>query len=303
MNKTVLVTGASGFIGRPLSEGLEQAGCAVIRHSSADGDIASCALPGVAENGGGAPGSEVKHVYHLAARTFVPDSWSEPMPYYATNVLGTVNVAEFCRRHGASLTLLSSYVYGRPRFLPISEEHPVAAFNPYGHTKLLAEEVCRYYTQQFGIQVTIIRPFNIYGPGQAESFLIPTLLRQALDPDASEVSIADDRPKRDYLFIDDLIDLLLRTMSEQGSAGFGFDAFNAGSGCSVNPRELAQLILRVAGVEKPVVLRGEVRTDEVLDTVADIGKAKRIFGWEPVVLLEEGLRRMIQARWEPKTGR
>jgi len=286
MSKTVLVTGASGFIGRPLSEGLEQAGCTVIRHSSADGDIASCALPG----------SEVKHVYHLAARTFVPDSWSEPLPYYATNVLGTVNVAEFCRRHGASLTLLSSYVYGRPRFLPISEEHPVAAFNPYGHTKLLAEEVCRYYAQQFGIQVTIIRPFNIYGPGQAESFLIPTLLRQALDPDVSEISIADDRPKRDYLFIDDLIDLLLRTMTPQGFAAFGFDAFNAGSGCSVNPRELAQMILRAAGVEKPVVSRGEVRTDEVLDTVADIGKAKRIFGWQPRVSLEEGLRRMIQVR-------
>jgi UDP-glucose 4-epimerase len=287
MSKTVLVTGASGFIGRPLSERLEQAGCAVIRHSDADGDIASCALPG---NG-------VNHVYHLAARTFVPDSWSDPLPFYATNVLGTVNVAELCRRHGASLTILSSYVYGRPRFLPISEEHPVAAFNPYGHTKLLVEEVCRFYAQQFGIQVTIIRPFNVYGPGQNGNFLIPTLLRQVLDPEACEVSIADDRPKRDYLFIDDLLDLLLRTMNPQG-----FDAFNAGSGCSVNPRELAELMLRVAGLEKPVVSRGEVRADEVLEMVADVGKAKRIFGWEPRVSLVEGLRRLIQARMAPPSG-
>jgi nucleoside-diphosphate-sugar epimerase len=284
MSKTVLVTGASGFIGRPLSERLEQTGCTVIRHSAANGDIALCSLPG-----GG-----VTHVYHLAARTFVPDSWSKPLPFYSTNVLGTVNVAEFCRHSGASLTMLSSYVYGRPRFLPISEEHPVAAFNPYGHTKLLAEEVCRYYAQQFGVQATVIRPFNVYGPGQAESFLIPTLLKQTLDTAASEISIADDRPRRDYLFIDDLTDLLLRTMDREGLGASGFDAYNAGSGCSVNPRELAELILRLAGVEKPVVSRGEVRTDEVLETVADCGKAKRIFGWEPRIPLAEGLSRMIQ---------
>jgi UDP-glucose 4-epimerase len=287
MCKTVLVTGASGFIGSPLSKRLEQAGCTVIRHSDRDGDIASCALPG---NG-------VTHVYHLAARTFVPDSWSDPLPFYATNVLGTVNVAEFCRRHGASLTILSSYVYGRPRFLPISEEHPVAAFNPYGHTKLLVEDVCRFYAQQFGVQVTIIRPFNIYGPGQNGNFLIPTLLRQVLDPETREISIADDRPKRDYLFIDDLLDLLLRTMNPQGC-----DAYNAGSGCSVSPRELAELMLRTALVDKPVVSRGEVRADEVLDTVADIGKARRVFGWEPRVSLVEGLRRIIQARLAPPSG-
>lgn len=279
MSKTVLVTGASGFIGRPLTERLEQAGCAVIRHSDADGDIASCALPGNAVN----------HVYHLAARTFVPESWSAPLPFYATNVLGTVNVAELCRRVGASLTILSSYVYGRPRFLPISEEHPVAAFNPYGHTKLLAEEVCRFYAQQFGVQVTVIRPFNVYGPGQNGNFLIPTLLRQVLDPEIHEVSIADDRPKRDYLFLGDLLDLLLRTMELHSS-----DTFNAGSGCSVNPRDLAELILRVAGLEKPVVSRGEVRADEVLEMVADVGKAKRILSWEPRVSLVEGLRRIVR---------
>jgi nucleoside-diphosphate-sugar epimerase len=287
MGKTVLVTGASGFIGRPLSQRLAQAGCRVIRHSHTHGDIASCSLPG----------SSVNHVYHLAARTFVPDSWAEPQLFYATNVLGTVNVAEFCRRQGASLTMLSSYVYGRPRFLPISEEHPVAAFNPYGHTKLLAEEVCRYYAQQFGMRVTVVRPFNVYGPTQTENFLIPTLLRQVLDTEAREVSIADDRPRRDYVFIDDLVDLLLRTMNPQA-----FDAFNAGSGCSVNPRELAELMLRLTGLEKPIVSRGEVRADEVLETVADIGKAKRIFGWEPRISLMEGLRRTIQGRLAPPSG-
>jgi nucleoside-diphosphate-sugar epimerase len=280
MNKTVLVTGASGFIGRPLADKLEGVGYSVIRHSEAHGDIASCLLP-----------SAVDHVFHLAARTFVPDSWSAPLPFYTTNILGTVNVVELCRRHSASLTVMSSYVYGRPQFLPISEEHPVAAFNPYGHTKLLAEEVCRYYAQQFNLRITIIRPFNVYGPGQNRNFLIPTLLRQVLNTEAREISIADDRPRRDYLYVDELLDLLLRTMDPQG-----FDIFNAGSGCSVSPRQLAESMLQVTAIEKHIVSRGEVRPDEVLETVADVGKAKRLLGWEPRLSLIDGLGRIIRAR-------
>jgi nucleoside-diphosphate-sugar epimerase len=143
MDKTVLVSGASGFIGRPLTEKLERAGYPMVRHSEARGDVASCHLP---------------------------------------------DGAEFCRRHGASLTIMSSYVYGRPRYLPISEEHPVEAFNPYSHSKLLAEEACRYCARQFSLRVTIIRPFNIYGPGQNGNFLVPTLLRQVLDIEAQEIS-------------------------------------------------------------------------------------------------------------------
>jgi len=188
------------------------------------------------------------------------------------------------------LTMMSSYVYGRPQFLPISEEHPVEAFNPYSHSKLLAEEVCRYYARQFGLRVTIIRPFNIYGPGQNGNFLVPTLLRQVLDSGAQEISIADDRPRRDYLYVDELLDLLLLTMDPQG-----FDIFNAGSGRSVSPRQLAELMLQVAAIEKRVVSRGDLRPDEVLETVADVGKAKRVLGWRPRMSLAEGLERIVKA--------
>ncbi len=279
-NKTILVTGCSGFIGRPLVAQLEAEEYVVLQHSDANGDIASCPLPF----------SGVDHVFHLAARTFVPDSWAAPLPFYATNVLGTVNIAEFCRRTGASLTLLSSYVYGRPAFLPISEEHPLAAFNPYGHSKILAEQVCRYYAAQFGVRVSILRPFNVYGPGQALHFLIPMLIRQALDPNAAEMSLADDRPRRDYLFIDDLIDLLIRTVVPQGC-----EVFNAGSGRSASPREVAELVANSAGVHKPIVSRREARADEVLEMVADIHKTRRVFGWEPRVSLAEGIARTVQA--------
>ncbi|MBV9508062.1 MAG: GDP-mannose 4,6-dehydratase [Acidobacteriia bacterium] len=287
MCRRVLVTGSSGFIGIPLAGRLEAAGCQVIRHAQADGDIASCSLRD----------RRIDHVFHLAARTSVEESWTSPVPFYATNVVGTANVAEFCRSQSASLTMISSYVYGAPRFLPISEEHPVAAFNPYGHSKLLAEEVCRYYARQFHINTTVIRPFNVYGPGQNESFLIPTLLKQVLDPGIQEISIADDRPRRDYLFIDDFLDLLLCTMQPAG-----FAIFNAGSGSSFSARELAEIMLHISGRAMPVVSRGEFRPREVLDVVADCRKAKDVLGWEPQVPLSDGIRRTIEARVALQAG-
>ena len=107
---------------------------------------------------------------YRSARTFVPDSWSAPLSFYEVNLLGTVNVLEFCRARGASLTLVSSYVYGPPARLPIAEDEPLCAFNPYSHTKILAEETSLYYQRQFGVPVTIVRPFNVYGPGQDADF-------------------------------------------------------------------------------------------------------------------------------------
>src|SRR5579872_4762579 len=153
MNDAILVTGASGFIGSHLVPTLKSAGYRVYCHTRANGDIASCSLPY----------EDVAHVYHLAGRTFVPESWEHPLRFYETNVLGAANVLEFCRRRQASLTLVSSYVYGKPQCLPINEDHPVRPFNPYSHSKILAEEVGQYYRTQFGVRLGVIRPFNLYG--------------------------------------------------------------------------------------------------------------------------------------------
>ena len=115
------------------------------------------------------------------ARTFVPDSWDDPQAFCQTNVLGTVNVLEFCRKKRIPMTYVSAYVYGHPDSLPIARDSAIRPSNPYALTKRLAEEACEFYASAYDLPVTTIRPFNVYGIGQAEHFLIPAIISQALD--------------------------------------------------------------------------------------------------------------------------
>lgn len=278
MDDAILVTGATGFIGRHLVPYLVAKGYRVLSYSRVNGDISRTRVDCQC----------VRHVFHLAGKTFVPQSWQSPFDFYATNVLGTVNVLDFCRRERASMTLISSYVYGVPVQLPIREDHPVTAWNPYSHTKVLAENTAEFYAQKFDVGVTIIRPFNIYGPGQDSRFLIPTLIAKALDPMTSEIRVADDRPKRDYLHVSDLV-VLMTLALEKGARGI----YNAGSGRSTSIPELVAIINRSTGIEKPLRSEGKKRESEVLETVADISKAREELGWSPQISLEEGIKGVL----------
>lgn len=275
---SILVTGATGFVGRRLVTALKKHSHSVQEYSSAQGDIARGELPA----------GKVEHVFHLAAKTFVPDSWKFPRRFYEVNVLGTLNVLEHCLKYGASLTFISSYVYGQPECLPISEDHPLRAVNPYGQTKLAAEDICNFYAANFQIPITVIRPFNLYGPGQGDHFLIPTLVKQALSPEISEIVVSDPAPRRDYIYIGDLIDLLVR-VAEAPKPG----AYNAGSGCSYSVAEIVALLNGLLPAPKPLRTRGESRPNEIPDVVADIRKARGDFGWEPRISMRDGLARML----------
>lgn len=275
---SVLVTGASGFIGRHLATRLNSDGYTVRTHSSGDGDLSRCALDY----------QGIGHVFHLAGKSFVPDSWVDPRSFYEANVLATVNVLEFCRRSGASLTYVSSYVYGRPRNIPVGEDHPLEALNPYSHTKILAEETCSFYSALHGVRVAVVRPFNIYGPGQDGRFLIPILVRQALDPDSLVIQVADERPRRDFLYVSDLVEFLAATL-ERDAAG----VYNAGSGVSVGIGEIVGILNRLIPRPKKLVSRGESRPQEVADLAADIGKAERDLQWSPTVDMAAGLRLIV----------
>jgi nucleoside-diphosphate-sugar epimerase len=154
----------------------------------------------------------------------------------------------------------------------------------------MAEGLARFYESHLGLKVSIVRPFNLYGPGQDPRFLIPTVIRQFLDPAVAEVQVADLRPKRDYLCVDDLVDMLLRIL-ETGRQG----VFNAGSGASVSVGEVARLVRMATGGQKPLTSRSEQREHEVMDVIADISRAREQLGWVPRIPLDRGIAAMVES--------
>jgi len=279
---SVLVTGASGFIGTMLAASLEGAGHRVIRLSSADGAIDDPATLRRFE------GTGVSRVFHLAGKTYVPDSWSDPVAFCRVNALGVANALEFCRAAGIPVTYVSAYLYGQPDALPIREDAPVRPNNPYALSKFLGEKVCEFYASVHRLPVTVIRPFNIYGPGQALHFLVPTILHQALHDDT--ISVQDLRPKRDYVFVEDLVEALLLTMDRAE----GYDVYNVGSGASLSVREIIDTIQSIAGTSKRVVSAEVRRMHEIDDVVADTSRARSRLNWRPRHSFEQGIRKMLQ---------
>jgi GDP-4-dehydro-6-deoxy-D-mannose reductase len=278
---SIIVSGASGFIGQALLNSLRRSGHDVVPLDHARGDVAGPeywrSLP------------SVEHVVHLAGRSYVPDSWKTPSEFIATNVGGTFRAIEYCRTARAHLIFVSGYVYGIPQHLPIGEDHPIAPNNPYALSKALAEQVCRFHAETWHLPVTIVRPFNIFGPGQRPEFLIGTILDQTLRE--TSVRVKDLFPRRDYLLVDDFVEGLERTMRRPN----GLRTFNFGSGVSYTVKEVVEIAQTVAGTRLPVASEGEERIHEIPDVRADIGRARRLLGWEPRHSLLEGLRLTFQA--------
>lgn len=279
----ILVIGGTGFIGSKLVVKLTNFGHNVWCHSSRNGNIIDDdSLVQYAEK-------SITHVFHLAAKTFVPDSWESPREFFKVNTLGVIQALDFCRLNNCSFTYVSSYVYGSPNELPISESHEVKSNNPYGASKEMAEIACKNYANLFNVKTTIVRPFNIYGVGQNENFLIPFIIDQALKED--KIVLKDLSPKRDYLFAEDLIDGLVKSMNSELS----YAIFNFGSGKSYSVREVVDTIQEILGTSKEVVDLGQTRPNEIMDTVADVSRAKEQINWEPSHSLKEGLTKIVNS--------
>ena len=228
-------------------------------------------------------------VIHLAGRTYVPASWSDPAEFYRVNVLGTVNVLDYCRRTRAKLIYVSGYCYGVPETLPIAETAPLKPNNPYAFSKSAAEQACRFFFEYLETPAMIVRPFNIYGPGQPADFLIPRIVEQAIDPNVAEIVVEDETPKRDYVHVDDVIDAIesLRRNPRPGGT------FNIGSGESFSVAEVARMVCRAADVSKPLISRGNRRVNDIPNVIADITAICHVAGWSPSIALPEGLRGVV----------
>jgi len=275
-----VVTGADGFLGRALVADLVSTGEPVVAlRRSAGGDVTCDDLPIRARD----------RVFHLAGLTGVVRSWDDPESFHRVNTLGTIRVLEACRRVGASLVFLSAYVYGSPRRLPIDERVPAEPANPYALTKLMAEQACRFYAEQLRVRCSILRMFNVYGPGQSATFLIPRIVEQALDPSCREIAVTDLAPRRDFLYVTDAV-AAMRLVAELDEP---LTLFNVGSGRSHSVAEVIAEACRAAGVAKPVRSAETRRPNEIPDVVADVAALTRATGWSPRVSLAEGLRRMV----------
>lgn len=276
MMKRILVSGSSGFIGNNLCQALTKENYQVIEiPSSKEFDL--CASEKV-EN---LPEADV--IIHLAAKSYIPDSFNNPGFFYQNNVLSTLNLLEKSRRDKAKFILLSTYVYGNPQYLPIDENHQKNPLNPYTQSKVICEDLCQAYARDFGLHSIILRPFNVYGPGQLSSFLIPSIISQLQN---EEIFLQDSRPKRDYVFIDDLVEAILLSIDVEKE---GCNIYNVGTGLSYSVEELVEMLANISKSTSKIRYANVERKGEVLNTVADITKINSELGWKPKVDLYGGL--------------
>lgn len=309
-NQTVLVTGGGGFIGSRLCERLVQSGATVrafVRYTSRAeigllrflepdilkkieiirGDLRDFSAVEQASRG-------VDIVFHLGALISIPYSYVHPVETVQTNVLGTLNILEACRKSGAKLVHTStSEVYGTALRVPIDEDHPLQGQSPYSASKIGADKLVESYFRSFGLPTVTVRPFNTYGPGQSTRAVIPTIITQALA--GGVVRLGNLDAIRDFTYLDDTVEGFLLTAQADTWNG---ETYNLGSGEEISIGAIAALIFRLMGKQAEIQLeKSRLRPEksEVLRLISDNRKAKLELGWQPTVGMEEGLQRTI--RW------
>jgi NAD dependent epimerase/dehydratase len=307
--KKVLVTGADGFIGSHLVEALVKAGASVRAMSLynsfnswgwldelscvgnievVSGDIRDSQFVRTAVDG-------MDVVFHLAALIAIPYSYQAPRSYVDTNVTGTLNVLQAVRECGTRQLLVSSTseVYGTARSVPISEEHPRQPQSPYSATKIAADALAESFHLSFGLPVTIVRPFNTYGPRQSARAIIPTIILQLLSGQR-RVKLGNVHPTRDLNYVEDTCRGFLALADCEESLG---KSINVGSGSEISIGDLALLIGRVVGVEIEIVSdqqRMRPGSSEVERLLSDNGLITSLTDYAPAVTLEEGIGRTVE---------
>jgi len=309
-NKTVLVTGAGGFIGSHLTEHLVDLNAnvkAFVRYNSRNdwgllellpkekldqieviaGDIRD-------EYAIRQAMSNVDIVFHLASLIAIPYSYVHPKEVVETNVIGTLNVMMAAKENSVEKVVhtSTSEVYGTAKYVPIDENHPLQGQSPYSASKIGADKIAESFYCSFDLPVAIIRPFNTYGPRQSARAVIPTIITQALTSD--EVYIGNIHPTRDYTYVEDTVRAFIMVAECKKAIG---EVVNVGSNFEISIGDLAKMIISTVGRNvKLIVDQKRIRPEksEVERLWCDNTKAKKLLGWEPKVSLEEGLSRTIK---------
>jgi len=305
-NKKVLITGAAGFIGSHLAERLVRNQCQVraMVHYNSQGrcgnlellpdnikksiEIYSGDVCDIINVKNAIKGCEI--VFHLAALVSIPYSYNCPHSFVNTNVMGTLNVMQSCLENNVKKVIhtSSSEVYGTARYVPMDENHPLQGQSPYSASKIGADKIAESFFKTYELPVTIIRPFNTYGPRQSARAVIPAIVAQILSGKET-IKIGSLEPVRDFNFVNDTIDGFIKIAQSGNISG---EVINIGSGKGITVRELINHITKIT--QKKVLISSDKKRirpikSEVTKLICANGKARKLIGWEPKYTIEEGL--------------
>jgi len=308
--RKILITGADGFIGSHLTEALVKAGYdvkAFVLYNSFNSwgwlDRCSDGVSGKFEVFAGdirdphgvkeaMKGCDV--VLHLAALIAIPYSYHSPDTYVDTNVKGTLNILQAARELGVEVVHTStSEVYGTAQFVPIAEEHPLQGQSPYSATKIAADQLAYSFYASFELPVTIVRPFNTYGPRQSARAVIPTIITQ-IASGARQIKLGSLHPTRDFNYVQDTVSGFIAAMNSD--KGYG-EVINIGSNYEISIGNTVKLIADVMGEQIEIQTdeqRFRPEKSEVERLWASNSKAKEVLGWQPAYGGLDGFRRGIQ---------
>ena len=301
--KSILVTGGAGFIGSHLNKKLSSlAGNLIVYDNLSNGKVENVKhLPKVHFVKADILDLKKLHsqekadvIYHLAAQVVVPYSMENPTEDFETNARGTLNVLEKARKDDARVVFASSAaVYGNTTQLPTPETNGFSPDSCYGLSKVVGEEYCNMYSKQYGLDITILRFANVYGPkchGVIEDFLN----KISRNPEELEI-IGTGMQSRDFVHVYDVVEALILSATSEVAIG---DTFNIGFGKTTTIIDLAKIILKILGLTEKTVLKptnvpwqGDIRV-----IWFDISKVEKILKWHPKITLEDTLKELILER-------
>ena len=223
-------------------------------------------------------------VIHLAGKTEKNLEWEE---YFENNIIGTLNILKYCvEKNIKKIIFVSSYVYGDPKYLPIDEQHPINPHNLYTKSKFLGEELCKKFSEMYDLNVTVLRPFNIFTGSINKNNLISNLI-SSIDS-KKMITITNKNSKRDFLHIDDFIEIILKIKD----IDFKFEVFNVGSGISFSFEQIIEIIEKNTLTQLNLEYK---KNDEsfIQDIKSDNSKIEKLLNWKPKITLEEGLQKLL----------